>query len=289
MVVWGLTGDPSPSELATRGPSIVALPSRGGVSAAFLDDGRPVFVVHHPDGEVTVVSAVSPHRPVVPHLVGWCTSNQTFEDPVTGSRFDAHGSKFGGPSPTDLVTYETRSASDDSVEVLAPRDPTVDTGALLSEGPSCLGSAEASPPYPAYAPAPGLVLHTVDTDTAVTLAEATRQDSDEARLLTGFRVDASGDVVRICDEDTDVCVDAPEMTPPADDATAIYDEIERGWLLARVTPSALHDIVWISPNQPTEPAGDATAAKLSQDTVGPCQRPITSGSASNVAPRRSGG
>jgi hypothetical protein len=269
MVVWGLTGDPSPRELATRGPSIVAVPSPGGVSAEFLDDGRPVFVVHHPDGEVTVLSAVSPHRPVVPHLVGWCSTNQTFEDPVTGSRFDAYGSKFGGPSPTDLVAYETRSASDDSVEVVAPREPAADRGGLPSEGPSCLGGAESTPPYPAYAPAPGLVLHTVDTGTAVELAEATRRGSDEARLLKGFRVDDSGDVLRICDDDADVCVDAPEMTPPADDAQAIYDEIERGFLLARVTPLALVDVVWISPNHPTEPAGDETTSRPGQDTVGP--------------------
>ena len=44
------------------GSSQITVPPRGETSAVFLDDGRPVFVVHHEDGTVSVVDGFSSHR-----------------------------------------------------------------------------------------------------------------------------------------------------------------------------------------------------------------------------------
>ncbi len=55
-----------PFRAATRtlaGPAVLAVPPRGDVAPDFLPDGRPVFVVHHDDGTVSVVDAFSSHHP----------------------------------------------------------------------------------------------------------------------------------------------------------------------------------------------------------------------------------
>ena len=44
------------------GSNQITVPPRGETSAVFLDDGRPVFVVHHEDGTVSVVDGFSSHR-----------------------------------------------------------------------------------------------------------------------------------------------------------------------------------------------------------------------------------
>jgi hypothetical protein len=83
------------------------VPPLGGAVAAYLADGRPVFVVHHEDGTVGVVDAFSTHVTFgIGKLVGWCPSSRTFEDPFHGSKWDEFGDYALGPAPTGLVTYE---------------------------------------------------------------------------------------------------------------------------------------------------------------------------------------
>jgi hypothetical protein len=89
------------------GSDILEVPLVGGVVAANLPDGRPVFVVHHEDGTVSVVDAFSTHVAYgIGKLVGWCSSSRTFEDPFHGSKWDEFGDYELGPAPTGLVTYQ---------------------------------------------------------------------------------------------------------------------------------------------------------------------------------------
>ena len=89
------------------GSRVLEVPPVGGVVAANLPDGRPVFVVHHEDGTVTVVDAFSTHVAYgIGKLVGWCSSSRTFEDPFHGSKWDEFGDYALGPAPTGLVTYQ---------------------------------------------------------------------------------------------------------------------------------------------------------------------------------------
>jgi hypothetical protein len=89
------------------GSDILEVPLVGGVVAANLPDGRPVFVVHHEDGTVSVVDAFSTHVAYgIGKLVGWCSSSRTFEDPFHGSKWDEFGDYALGPAPTGLVTYQ---------------------------------------------------------------------------------------------------------------------------------------------------------------------------------------
>jgi hypothetical protein len=88
------------------GSDVLQVPSVGGVVAANLPDGRPVFVVHHEDGPVSVVDAFSTHVTYgIGKLAGWCSSSRTFEDPFHGSKWDEFGDYALGPAPTGLVTY----------------------------------------------------------------------------------------------------------------------------------------------------------------------------------------
>jgi hypothetical protein len=89
------------------GSDVLGIPPVGGVVAANLADGRPVFVVHHEDGTVGVVDAFSTHVTFgIGKLVGWCSSSRTFEDPFHGSKWNEFGDYALGPAPAGLVTYQ---------------------------------------------------------------------------------------------------------------------------------------------------------------------------------------
>jgi len=84
------------------------VPALGDAAAAFLADGRPVFVVHHEDGTVSAVDAFSSHMPFgVGILVGWCDASRTFDDFRGGAKFYEDGRYILGPAASGLVTFET--------------------------------------------------------------------------------------------------------------------------------------------------------------------------------------
>jgi hypothetical protein len=100
------------------GSDVLEVPPVGGVVAANLPDGRPVFVVHHEDGTVSVVDAFSTHvKYGIGKLVGWCSSSRTFEDPFHGSKWDEFGDYALGPAPTGLVTYQFSVVPGDQEQV----------------------------------------------------------------------------------------------------------------------------------------------------------------------------
>jgi len=102
--------NPAPAEL--RDPGV------GRVLAERLPDGSPIWVVHHRDGTVTAVSAVSTHVPFgIRQLVGWCATNRTFEDGMNGSQWDEFGHRLGGPAPTGLPSAPGRSIASGHLQV----------------------------------------------------------------------------------------------------------------------------------------------------------------------------
>lgn len=53
---------PFRADRTLSGPDVLTVPARGQAEPAFLPEGRPIFVVHHEDGTVTVVDALSSHH-----------------------------------------------------------------------------------------------------------------------------------------------------------------------------------------------------------------------------------
>jgi Rieske Fe-S protein len=131
-----------------RGFGVLDVPEVGGVEPGSLRDGHPVFVVHHPDGSIHVVEAISAH--LEDDTMAWCPSSRTIDDVPHGSRWDAKGRYVSGPSPTDLGTYRIDVASDgETVVVLAYVEPaprsTISDGVA---GPTCIdGGYEIHPAY----------------------------------------------------------------------------------------------------------------------------------------------
>lgn len=129
---------PAEGEQSASEP-VLARPAAGEVSAEWLPDGRPVFVVAHEDDTVSVVDAVSTHRVYRPDkLVGWCDSARIFQDPHHYSQWGPHGQYLGGPAPAGLATYAAE-VDGDEVHVGARRPPASrETGPPTDPtGPSC--------------------------------------------------------------------------------------------------------------------------------------------------------
>jgi hypothetical protein len=89
------------------GSNVLSVPARGDVSAAFLANGQPVFVVHRPDGFVSVVDAISPRRvDGIGELVTWCTPIHSFVSWPSLSSFDWSGIYVGGvEAPPGLSSF----------------------------------------------------------------------------------------------------------------------------------------------------------------------------------------
>lgn len=95
------------------GSDVLTVPSRGEASPDFLADGRPVFVMHHENGVVSVFDAFSTHRPWgVEELVGWCASGRYFQEFWHGASFNEFGRWLDGPASADLAYFETERMPD---------------------------------------------------------------------------------------------------------------------------------------------------------------------------------
>jgi hypothetical protein len=104
---------------------VLDVPLVGEAAATTLGDGRPVFVVHHLDGTVSVVDGVSTHVPWgLAKAVAWCPTSRTFDDVFHGAKWNEDGTYVLGPAPSGLVTYETNLLSDGTVSVGSALSPT---------------------------------------------------------------------------------------------------------------------------------------------------------------------
>ena len=140
--VLGGSGESSVAPIT--GSQELRAPAIGDAAAAFLADGRPVFVVHHEDGTVSVVDAFSTHTPFgVGTLVAWCAASRTFDDLRHGSTFDEQGRYILGPAPTGLVTFEATELGTTTVRVGARQlpEPRSDVGTPLT-GEPCTSTRE---------------------------------------------------------------------------------------------------------------------------------------------------
>jgi hypothetical protein len=82
------------------------IPARGEVRPDYLDDGTPVWVVGHEDGDVSVLSGFDTHRPSgIGKVLWWCPQANAFENPEHGAKYDEYGFYVGGPAPTGLPAY----------------------------------------------------------------------------------------------------------------------------------------------------------------------------------------
>ena len=146
---WRALAPVGPTDRTLAGSDVVTVPARGGTLAAFLEDGRPIFVVHHPDGTVSVVEAFSSHHPFgFNEIVVWCPATRQFVEWAHEAHFDEQGRwTSGGPAPYGLVTFGfqtlRRDAAGDPLEIRvgAPQQP--DPGH---------SAAETSPDRPPFCP-----------------------------------------------------------------------------------------------------------------------------------------
>ena len=107
VIAWAAFAPSQTSERSLGGPGAYEVPPRGEVSPVFLPDGRPVFIVHHEDGTVSVVDALSTHTPWgITDLNAWCPSTREFVEVAHEARFDEHGRWVSaGPAPTGVATF----------------------------------------------------------------------------------------------------------------------------------------------------------------------------------------
>ena len=130
-VLWSVFAPPERAPAPLGGSEVVDVPPCGEVSAILLPDGRPVFVVHHEDGDVSVVDSFSPHRAWgFEELVVWCPSTRHFVEWAHEAHFDEFDSwHSAGPSPSGLATFAfdvlARDAAGDPsrIKIGAMRDP----------------------------------------------------------------------------------------------------------------------------------------------------------------------
>ena len=156
----------SPLRTLGGGSDVAAVPPVGQTAAGFLPDGRPVFVVHHEDGSLSVVDAFSSHRAWgFEEPVEWCPSTRQFVEWAHEAHFDEYGAwESAGPAPTGLATFAYdvvgRDASGDPAAIrvgsMRPPDP--------SHSPS-----ETKPSRPPFCPVVAgrsneIVTHTIDWD-----------------------------------------------------------------------------------------------------------------------------
>jgi len=122
------------------------VPAAGQTTAAILDDGLPVFVVHDPVTGIAVLDA-RVRRPgsTIGVLVAWCPPGRTFTDPASGSVYAPDGELISGPSTTGLVAFTIRPVGvDKASQVIVGSDTTIQDRASSTGGRSpdvCPGDA----------------------------------------------------------------------------------------------------------------------------------------------------
>lgn len=122
----------------------VALPRVGEVTVDSLDDGTPVYVVHHHDETVSVLDprALDPSNESNGKqvLVAWVSSTRTF---LAGGAWDEYGRRLDGFRASDLAGYSTR-VDGDLVEVGAPVGPPLGSPIVSTNVPAAMSDAKIS-------------------------------------------------------------------------------------------------------------------------------------------------
>jgi len=112
------------------------VPDAGQATAAILDDGQPVFVVHDPATGIAVLEARG-RQPAstIGALVAWCPATRTFTDPASGSIYAADGALISGSSAEGLVAFTIRPVGvDKPSQVIVGSDTTAQGRASSTDG-----------------------------------------------------------------------------------------------------------------------------------------------------------
>lgn len=168
-------------------------PPAGEAFAAFLDDGRPVFIVTSDAGDVVVLDAQSSHVPSgMGRLLAWCPVDEHLEDLFGGSTFAPGGERIDGPAPSGLRTYGLQSLPErtDLIGV---------TSATFTNGRPAVGG----PRTGAGCPGPWLI-HEPNPDEVFDPSVAVDQEAPGWLWLEGRLVRNGGDVV-LCDTTAEGC------------------------------------------------------------------------------------
>ena len=106
LLVWKVFG-PVGNGRSLAGPDVLEVPARGDVAPVFLPDGRPIFIVHHEDGTVSVVDAFSSHRAWgFEELNVWCPTTREFVEWAHEAHYDEYGHWVSaGPAPTGVQIF----------------------------------------------------------------------------------------------------------------------------------------------------------------------------------------
>jgi hypothetical protein len=185
------------------GPSVLAVPPTGQVAADFLPDGRPVFLVHHADGGVSVVDAFSSHRAWgFEELVEWCPSTRQFVEWAHEAHFDEYGKwRSAGPAPMGLATFGF-----DVVERDAAGDPSsIRVGRMQAPDPGH-SPAVTDPSRPPFCPPRSGVANEVVSHTIAgsriwdSPADAVAAEPGGWIALRGRLLVASDGFVQLCGE-----------------------------------------------------------------------------------------
>lgn len=203
VLVWKVFSPIGGSDRSLAGPEVFEVPVRGDVAPIFLSDGRPVFIVHHVDGTVSVVDAFSSHRAWgVEELNVWCPTTREFVERAHEAHFDEYGHwTSGGPAPSGVATFAFEIIERDGAG-----DPaSIRIGAM--GGPSPGGSAPVTDPSrpPFCPPVDGvsnpIVEHSIDDSNVFdTPADAVAAAPEGWFAVRGTLYVASGGFVQLCAE-----------------------------------------------------------------------------------------
>jgi len=188
--------------------SIIELPPAGEASAVQLEDGHPVFVVHHADGQVSVLEAFSTHvLSGIFKMLAWCPEARIFSDLAHGARYDESGIHTGGPALGNMKEADWQPGSTGHL-VVEDRFTAV-SGSSSRDG-SSIDLAACT-----------YLVHTYGSDQQLTPAEASDQANGTWVVVAGS-LDAEEH--RLCD--LGACADAApidglELYPNASDRQGV--------------------------------------------------------------------
>ena len=163
------------------GSNQITVPPRGETSAVFLDDGRPVFVVHHRDGTVSVVDAFSTHRAWgVEELNVWCPTTREFVEVAHEAHFDEYGTLTPESGPAGRGGVATFAFSVETSD--AAGDPaSIRIGQIQEPTTPGRNSLETRPPF---CPSDG-----TDPDQATDLVSVTGGNSGDSGMVLAHQCD----------------------------------------------------------------------------------------------------
>lgn len=205
-------------------------PQAGTASAAFLEDGRPVFITKDRGGGLAVLDAQSSHVPSgMGHLLAWCPDDGHFEDLFGGSTFAIGGGRIDGPAPTSLRAF--------GLESLQERPDFIGVTSMTYEVPQ----PGTGPPAGAGCPGPWL-LHAPNPSEVFDPSVAVDQEAPGWVWLEGLLIQNGGEVV-LCDVTAEGCATFAAVPGIAPAYLAAPGANVRGLYIGRVRDGAIEGLI----------------------------------------------